>query len=94
MEIDFAEMIKSTVDQALKEYELKIGMTLKEAVEKQILKKPKVLKENAYTLSYGCPNCSCYLTTLLDGDWLGERNNYCRICGQALDWNDALDETD
>ena len=94
MGIDFADIIKSTVSQVFKEYELKIGMTLKEAVEKQILKKPKVLKENAYTLSYDCPACGCYLATLLDGDWLGEQNNYCRICGQALDWKDALDETD
>ena len=94
MGIDFAEMIKSTVDQVFKEYELKIGMTLKEAVEKQIPKKVKVLKENIDILSYDCSNCSCYLTTFLDGDWLGEQNNYCRICGQALDWKDALDETD
>ena len=41
MGIDFADMIKSTVDQAFKEYELKIGMTLKEAVEKQIPKRSR-----------------------------------------------------
>lgn len=89
MEIDFAEIIKSTVDQVFKKYELRMGMTLKEAVEKQIPKKVKVLKASTYTLSCHCPDCGCYLVTVLNGEWLSEQNNYCCICGQALDWEDV-----
>ena len=37
---DFDKAVKSGVEQAMKECELTIGMTLKEAVEKQIPKKP------------------------------------------------------
>lgn len=37
---DFYKAVKSGVEQAMKEYELTIGMTLKEAVERQIPKKP------------------------------------------------------
>lgn len=40
MKIDFNECVKSGVKQAMKECELTIGMTLKEAIEKQIPKKP------------------------------------------------------
>lgn len=40
MKLDFEKCIKDGVEQAMKECELTIGMTLKEAVEKQIPKKP------------------------------------------------------
>lgn len=50
---DFDKAVKSGVEQAMKECELKIGMTLKEAVEKQIPKKPL---DNLHT--------RCYLGTM------------------------------
>ena len=40
MKFDFEKAVKSGVEQAMRECELTIGMTLKEAVEKQIPKQP------------------------------------------------------
>lgn len=40
MKMDLSEIIKNGVEQAMRDYELKIGMTVKEAVEKQVPKKP------------------------------------------------------
>ena len=52
----------------------------KEAVEKQIPKKPKI-DADEWTC---CPNCD---STFKIFDSFRERNNYCGNCGQALDWN-------
>ena len=51
-----------------------------EALEKQI---PKKTTDRQYvpngTLIYGhCPNCDCFTKNFF---------NYCRNCGQALDWS-------
>ena len=43
---DFYKAVKSGVEQAMKECELKIGMTLKEAVERQIPRKPFTVCKN------------------------------------------------
>jgi len=75
MRIDFDKCIKDGVEQAMKECELTIGMTLKETVEKQIPKKP--INREGTTYFY-CPVC--------DGNRL---NNYCADCGQAIDWSDT-----
>lgn len=78
MEFDFAECIRSGVDQAMRECELTIGMTLKEAVEKQIPKKP-VIPWDSMSGDYVCPIC-------LSG-FLGNQL-YCSSCGQAIDWSE------
>lgn len=79
MKLDFEQAIKSGVDQAMKECELTIGMTLKEAVEKQIPKKPGI-PFDSISQEYECPKCphTVYKTQL-----------YCDKCGQALDWGDG-----
>ena len=51
---DFDKAVKSGVEQAMKECELTIGMTLKEAVEKQIPKKPIHYDSVPHDR---CPNC-------------------------------------
>jgi rRNA maturation endonuclease Nob1 len=75
---NFDELIKSGVNQAMEECELTIGMTLKEAVEKQIPK--KVIKNEGYW-EINCPYC---LTDIAEE----KGNEYCVICGQRLDWSD------
>ena len=80
MRFDFDKCIKDGVEQAMKECELTIGMTLKEAVERQIPKEPYTMwdcpKDNHY-----CPQCARLI--FLNGQ------KYCTECGQALDWSDT-----
>ena len=60
-----------------------IGISFaKEAVEKQIAKRPKIkkfAKINGFELR--CPNDDC-------GAVLQSDSPCCRYCGQALDWSD------
>ncbi len=81
MKFDFDKCIKDGVEQAMKECELTIGMTLKEAVEKQIPKKPieKEFVEDV-NLNY-CPCCNVR--------FIGWGMKFCGECGQALDWSDT-----
>ena len=51
MILDFEKAVKSGVERAMRECELTIGMTLKEAVEKQIPKKP--IRANHAVLIHG-----------------------------------------
>lgn len=74
MKLDFEENIKAGVEQAMKECELTIGMTLKECVEKQIAKKPDIPWD---TQREQCPVCQ--------GSFIGKQN-YCSECGQKIDW--------
>lgn len=85
---DFDKAVKSGVEQAMKECELTIGMTLKEAVEKQIPKKPLDICTPVVTWGL-CPACKGELNKL------GRRPNrvlknqtYCMDCGQRLKWGD------
>lgn len=83
MKIDFEKCVKDGIEQAIKECELTIDMTLKEAVEKQIPKKPKIHGHREgreiNTISYTCPICNKHIG----------RENFCKHCGQALDWSDT-----
>lgn len=61
----------------------------KNALEKQIPKKPKV-KEETYSRFYDCPSCGGYLVSKIDGELCsGQKYKYCHRCGQALDWSDS-----
>lgn len=82
---EFEDCIKQGVEQAMKECELTIGMTLKEAVEKQISKKPVKTRipKTSWTkagIKYMCPCCRKYIHSETD---------FCPNCGQALDWNEV-----
>lgn len=87
MKFDFDKAVKEGVEQAMRECELTIGMTLKEALEKQIPKKVKI-KKHAPT------RCNCgYEFSVHYGDGYYSipfelKTPYCRNCGQALDWSD------
>ena len=53
------------------------------ALEKQIPKKPIILGyregRGVNTISYTCPICHKHIS----------RDNFCKNCGQALDWSDT-----
>ena len=90
MKFNFNECIKSGVEQAMKECELTIGMTLKEAVEKQVPKKPK--ETDAYPHRLCCPVCYftlCFNKENIDGIKQMQMYNHCPDCGQALDWSES-----
>ena len=92
MKLDFEKSIKDGVEQAMKECELTIGMTLKEAVEKQIPK--KIVLKNCVNLlrgkEYCCPNpiCNKFFGYQYESAIEEIFENYCPDCGQALDWED------
>ena len=56
---------------------------IKSALEKQIPKKPNIhgYREGreVNTISYTCPICNKHIG----------RENFCKHCGQALDWSDG-----
>lgn len=68
----------------------------KNALEKQMPKKPKTLNYGLlieYGWKYECPNCGCAVgdNKNLDfayGEYLNPYDDYCCGCGQALDWSD------
>lgn len=70
MELNIEKAVKNGVDQALNETELVIGMTLREAVEKQ-------MPQKVYCAYKFCPVCDSHLET-------GQK--YCSNCGQVLEW--------
>ena len=70
MELNIEKAVKNGVDKALNDIELCIGMTLKEAVEKQVPQK-------AYCSLHLCPVCDGFIE-------IGK--HYCSDCGQALEW--------
>lgn len=65
---------KKIIDKAMANVELEIGMTLKEAVEKQIPKEPLPYKG----WEGKCPTCGVIFVDRL--------TNYCGNCGQKLLW--------
>lgn len=81
---DFDKAVKSGVEQAMKECELTIGMTVKEAVERQTPK--KVVTKQRFLLDKFCPNCDENLTNFGCYSLNSWKYRYCAYCGQALDW--------
>lgn len=85
---DFDKAVKSGVEQAMKECELTIGMTLKEAVEKQIPKKPLDICTPVVTWGL-CPACEGELNKLGSQPHRVLKNQtYYMDCGQRLKWGD------
>lgn len=89
MEGEFEKTVISAVEQAICECTMTIGTTLKEAIGKQVDKKPiscnveleKIKIGNGYwckgTTVYRCSTC---------GDFVTMVQNYCHKCGQKIDW--------
>ena len=71
----------------LMEQAKQIGNTIIEALEKQIPTKPNIhgYREGreVNTISYTCPICDKHIG----------REDFCKHCGQALDWSDTNDQT-
>lgn len=78
---DLDKAVESGVEQAMKECELTIGMTLKEAVEKQIPKKPIHYDSVPHDR---CPNCRNAVKVFRDA----HEYHYCLYCGQRLKCGD------
>lgn len=82
-DFDFENAVKSGVEQAMRECELTIGMTLKEAVEKQIPKKP--IRDTKQWAT--CPACGGVVSKSNIWEHIVEKEaTFCEHCGQALDW--------
>lgn len=88
MKVDFEKAIKDGVEQAMRECELTIGITLREAVEKQIPMKLDYEGDGydesgnlIYDIAH-CRVCGCEFEYEIN-DW---GCSYCSSCGQRLDW--------
>ena len=64
------------------EFENALALAI-EAIEKQIPKKPLHMHKNYY-----CPVCKEDGWMLWDDAVPNDMDNYCGICGQAIDWSD------
>lgn len=86
VELDFKKYTRDGFNQAIKECESYIGMTLAEAVEKQIPKAPVVDHIYAGGINaidfkiFACPLCGEQVDQMY----------YCPSCGQKIDW-EAVD---
>lgn len=95
MNIDFMEAVRAGVDQAFKKCELKIGMTLKQAVEKQVGKpvRVEIASEEGMRVYY-CPCCGERIISRSCGQWLaGRLQKFCDECGQKIDWTEQEGQT-
>lgn len=76
-------LVMVNVDAKRRTLGLQAMQTCKSALEKQIQKKPNIhgYREGreVNTISYTCPVCNKHIG----------RENYCKHCGQALDWSDT-----
>lgn len=62
-----------------------------EALEKQIAKKPKIVKIEAEydTRDYFCPICNKCFIHFVDGEfYAGKKDCWCSECGQKIDWSE------
>lgn len=85
MKIDFMGAVRAGVEKALCEQELKIGMTLKEAVEKQVEKPVRVEVASVEGIR---------ITSRFCGQWIaGRLQKFCDECGQKIDWTEQEGQT-
>lgn len=91
-EFDQATLIAA---QALKEVQKyrKIGTVeeCREAVEKQKAKNSKIIHKSG-AIHYNCPSCGLNLMEIKNNIQFGHIPMYCEYCGQALRWNENLEE--
>ena len=76
-------LVMADCDRKKRTLGLQAMQTCKSALEKQIPKKPNIhgYREGREinTISYTCPVCNKHIG----------REDYCKYCGQALDWSDT-----
>lgn len=77
MFLDIEKVVKNGFEQAMEQYKSITGVTLKEAAEKQMPKKPNIPWD---TQKPQCPICQA--------GFLGKQK-HCSECGQAIDWSET-----
>lgn len=66
----------------------------REAVEKQKPKGCNIVKDYFRTY-YNCPKCNHNLRVEYNrGSWMGKKSKNCDKCGQAIRWDENLEETE
>ena len=87
MSSSFSDLITKALLKSVAEYECKFGVTLEEALEKQVLK----LCENQHPvfnefdeIAYWVGDCPKYKEKIN----FSESENYCHNCGQALKYEE------
>ena len=81
MKLNLEKAIKRGFEEVMSDYELEIGMSLKEAVEKQIAKKPTSCDGRDW---YFCPDCLRAIKKRIEDS--DHDIKFCPFCGKALDW--------
>lgn len=61
--------------------------TIKEALKKQVSKKPYKTKKHKQNNWY-CSICKRYLGDDMELQYAGLQPKFCEDCGQAIDWSD------
>lgn len=89
MKLNLEKAIKLGVKHAMEECELAMGMTLLEAIEKQISKRPI---ERFTGDEYICECPACKGTTYTPDEVVIESIQYCAWCGQKLDWSYCMED--
>lgn len=86
--------IKNYHDYAIAAYRLEESEALEvvQALEKQIPKKAFIDAAGEKTVSGRCPRCEADMVYIIEGHKPSYKN-YCRYCGQRVDWSDALSES-
>ena len=70
------------------EQEIECESLIKEALEKQIPKKPQSVESYTNIIDYYCPVCDINLISKINGEFVaGRKDKYCSNCGKALDWS-------
>ena len=96
-EVQLYHLIKDVtigeIAEVLKEFsEIGTVEECRKAVEKQKAKKCDVTKDN-FRIYYKCPTCShCLRVEYNHGSWMGKKSKNCSKCGQAIQWNENLEE--
>lgn len=89
------EALNTLDETVIRNLELKI--VLSEAIKKQIPQKPRLLSYGLLIDSgwkHECPNCRCAIgknkyLEFAYGEYLEPYEDYCPLCGQAIDWSDT-----
>lgn len=65
-------------------------------IKQPIIRKDKFTKDEQkkeHAKVYACPNCDKFILGTYNGSAAGYKDNFCRDCGQGLDWADIDIET-
>lgn len=87
---DFIETLKiNGEEQVLKNNYCKSANIAIKALEKQIPKKPFYTFSEDEEILASCEICDSNIDWTYQGYWRKGQPNYCKNCGQKLDWSDT-----